>query len=129
KTPVKRPMRLGVLNPLDDDAYSVLEALIGKVLGKPSEPNEICVASIPAESFDDNSSVVVHEKAVRQIINKLGYDFHPINEGFATLLALNPKMKQEDGLELANTGIAISFGGGMTNVCLGFRSKDLVRVS
>ena len=129
KSPVKRPMRLGVVNPLDNMAVNVLEAIIAKVLGTPKEKGEICVGSIPANSFDESNDIVVHQQAANDIITKLGYEFHPINEGYATLLALNPVMKDEEGNEMPNSGIAFSFGAGQTNACLGFRSKDLLTLS
>lgn len=129
KSPVKRPMRLGVVNPLDNMAVNVLESIIAKVLGEPREKGEICVGSIPANSFDESTDTVVHQQAAHDIITKLGYEFHPINEGYATLLALNPTMKDEDGNEIPNSGIAFSLGAGMVNVCLGFRSKSLLTLS
>lgn len=129
KAPVKRPMRLGVINPLDNTAVNVLEAIITKVISAPRKAGEICVASVPAQSFDNGNDTVVHEEAVRDIVTKLGYDFHAINEGYATLLALTPVAKDDDGSSIPNSGIAFSFGGGMTNVCLGFRSKDLLKLS
>jgi len=128
KQTVKRPMAKGILNPVDDDAYDILEELIGKILGEPRYPGEVCVASIPADSSDGEISTIIHKSAVKQIIQKLGYTFKPINEGFATLLALGPTA-EKDGETIPFTGIALSFGGGMCNLCLAYRSKEIKTLS
>jgi hypothetical protein len=128
KSPIKRPMRYGILNPLDDDAYNVIEAIITKVLGAPKYVGESCFVSMPEDTMDNQTKTIAHKSAIGEIINKLGYEFVPINEGYATLLALNPSIVQ-DGMTLNNTGIAISFGGGQTNACLAFGGKQLVTLS
>lgn len=128
KTNVQRPMANGVLNPTDDDAFDILEELINKLLGPPRYQGEICVCSIPADSYDGEIDTVAHKGAVKQIVTKLGYSFYPINEGYATLLALNPK-SEKDGQSLPFTGIGISFGGGMSNLCLSYKTKPIMQMS
>ena len=125
---VKRPMAQGTINPTDDDAIDILEELITKLLGPPRYKGETCVCSIPSNSTDGLIDTVHHKYAVKQIITKLGYTFQQINEGYATLLALNPKI-EKDGQNVPFTGIGISMGGGMTNLCLGYKSKPLLQMS
>jgi hypothetical protein len=127
KQEVKRPMSKGVLNPTDDDAVDILEELIGKILGAPRYPGEICVCSIPANTADGEIDTTPHVGAVKQIITKLGYTFQQINEGYATLLALNPKV-EKDGETMPFTGIGISFGGGMVNLSLAYKMKELKKM-
>jgi len=125
KNEVKRPMAQGVVNPTDDDAVDILEELITKILGAPRYPGEICVCSIPANSADGEIDTTPHKGAVKQIITKLGYTFQQINEGYATLLALNPKAADSNGDVMPFTGIGISFGGGMVNLSVAYKGKPL----
>jgi hypothetical protein len=130
---VRRPMAKGVLNPKDDTAKDIMEVIITSLIGPARTKGEICVASIPAESSDGEVSTIFHKGAIKKILSKLGYTFQPINEGYATLLALNPTIKKTN--EAGETevipfsGIAISFGGGMVNLCLAYRSNPLLQIS
>lgn len=128
KKPVKRPMAQGVLNPTDDDGYLILEELISKIVGPARYKGETCVASIPADSIDGEINTITHKGAIKQILTKLGYSFVPINEGFATLISMNPIAEKNDE-KMPFTGIALSCGGGMVNLCLAYRSKPMIQLS
>jgi hypothetical protein len=62
-----------------------------------------------------------HEKTLRQIIGDLGYEAHCINEGLAVVYG---------ELEDSNyTGIGVSCGGGLCNVCLSYLSVPVLSFS
>lgn len=127
KLPLQRPMAKGVINPTDDFAMEVLAEIVKKSLGEPSKPKEICYASIPANSTD-GVNTIAHKAAIKQIVTGLGYKFYPISEGMATLMAMAPKAVH-NGEELPFTGIAMSWGGGMVNMSLGYRAEELATLS
>ncbi|MFO1077711.1 MAG: hypothetical protein U1E73_08290 [Planctomycetota bacterium] len=75
---------------------------------------ENCYFCVPAPSLDVDNNVVYHQGLFESMINKLGYTAHAINEAHAVIFA-----------ELADndfTGIGLSFGGGMANACIAYKS-------
>ncbi|MEC8653254.1 MAG: cell division protein FtsA, partial [Planctomycetota bacterium] len=63
---------------------------------------------------DVDNNVVYHEGLFESLINKLGYKARAITEGHAVVFS-----------ELADsefTGIGLSFGGGMANACIAYKS-------
>jgi hypothetical protein len=88
--------------------------IIKKVLGEPSVPNESVFFSIPAESVDRENNVVYHQGLFQGILQKLGYSATPMNEGHAVTFA---ELAADDF-----TGIGISFGGGMVNICVAYKT-------
>jgi len=76
---------------------------------------------VPGEPLDKPASVVFHESIIRMHLKNLGYSPLSINEGLAVVLS-----------ELSGnnfTGIGISMGGGMCNVCLAYLSVPVVTYS
>ena len=110
----RRPMMDGLISPMEKDALPMIQLIIKKVLGEPSAPNEPCFFSIPAESVDKANNVVYHQGLFQGILQKLGYNATPMNEGHAVTFA---ELASEDF-----TGIGISCGGGMVNVCVSFKT-------
>lgn len=112
--PTRRPMSDGLISPQEVDALPMVQLIIKKVLGEPSVPNEPVFFSVPAESVDRQNNVVYHQGLFESMLGKLGYHATPMNEGHAVTFA-----------ELAAsdfTGIGISFGGGMVNVCVSYKT-------
>ena len=110
----RRPMADGLVSPSEQDALPMMKMIIQKILGEPSQPGENCYFSVPAESLDVDNNVVYHEGLFESLINKLGYKARAINEGHAVVFS-----------ELADsefTGIGLSFGGGMANACIAYKS-------
>jgi hypothetical protein len=67
------------------------------------------------------ASIAYHEASCRQVLTELGYDAQPIVEGLAVVLG---------EMELSNfTGIGISCGSGLSNVCLAVLSLPVVSFS
>jgi hypothetical protein len=107
---LKRPMAKGLLNPKERDAFPVLREIIKGLLGAPTEENELCIYCVPGKPIDNEQMVDYHEDVLKQIIQSLGYNPKPLNEAEALAYA---------GLVDNNlTGITISMGAGMCNVCI-----------
>ncbi|MFO1052415.1 MAG: hypothetical protein U1F36_09390 [Planctomycetota bacterium] len=117
----RRPMSDGLISPNEVDALPVMRMIIAKVLGEPRTPGETVCFCIPAESIDVDNNVVYHQGLFQGILAKMGYTPRPINEAHAVVFA-----------ELADndfTGIGLSFGGGMANACIAYKSIPCVQFS
>jgi len=117
----KRPMYKGVVSAKEKDAKRILAFILKEVAGKASEENEklvFCIPAQPVDQEDEDFDVGYHEDVVKTILGECGYDAKAINEAEALCYA-----------ELENdeyTGIAISCGAGMTNVCVMLNGEPTV---
>src|SRR5207244_1436300 len=78
------------------------------------KPGELVYFSVPAEPIDFSMNVTYHKGLFTDLLRKLGYEPKPLVEGHAVVFA-----------ELADddfTGIGISGGGGMFNVCVAYKT-------
>ena len=107
---LKRPMKDGLLNPQEKDALPVLKAIISELLGPPTKEGELCVYCVPSKPIDRDSFVNYHEDALSNIIESLGYKSRSIEESVA--------LAYEGLADHDLTGIAISMGAGMCNLCV-----------
>jgi len=110
----RRPLSSGVISPKEKEALPIVKLLLKTVLGEPSEPEEVVYYSVPGEPLDAEFNIIYHGKILNDFIKTMGYTPKPINEGYAVILS-----------ELASnnfTGIGLSFGAGMVNVCLSFKA-------
>ncbi len=110
----RRPMQHGMISPKESDALPIMKILIEKLLGSPGKPGEVVFFSVPADPIDFSMNVTYHKGLFTDLLSKLGYTPKPLVEGHAVVLA-----------ELADddfTGIGISGGGGMFNVCVAYKS-------
>ncbi|MCB9871741.1 MAG: hypothetical protein H6837_17945 [Planctomycetes bacterium] len=110
----RRPMKDGLISPTEIDAMPMIKLIISKVLGDPREQGENCYFSVPAESLDVDNNVVYHQGLFEGMLNKMGYTAKAINEAHAVVFS-----------ELAEqefTGIGLSFGGGMANACVCYKT-------
>jgi hypothetical protein len=110
----RRPMQRGMISPSEIDALPVIRLLIERVLGRPTLAGEKLYFSVPAEPIDSDLNVVYHEGIFKGLLTKFGYDARPIVEGHAVALA---ELADEDF-----TGIGISCGGGMFNICVAYKT-------
>ena len=117
----KRPMYKGVVSAKEKDAKRILAFILKEVVGQASEPNEklvFCVPAQPVDQEDEDFDVGYHEDVVKTILGECGYAARSINEAEALCYA-----------ELENndyTGIAVSCGAGMTNVCVMLNGEPTV---
>ena len=113
-------MSSGLLNPKERDALPVLNAIIGELLGK-SKGKETCVYCIPAKPIDQVREVSYHEDVLKQIIETYGYDVKVIEESVA--------LAYEGLVDNELTGIAISMGAGMCNICVMYQGMSSLSFS
>lgn len=106
----RRPMKKGVISPDETEALPIMELLIKSVLGLPPEKDEIIYYSVPGSPVDADFNIIYHQNVIKGFLEKWGYRPKPINEGLAVIFS----EMTEDNF----TGMGISFGGGMANVCL-----------
>ena len=117
----RRPLSRGVISPTEKEALPMVELLIKSVIGEPTYKDEIVYFSVPGEPLDADFNVLYHIKMVEGFLKTLGYTPKPINEGHAIILS---ELAEEDF-----TGMGLSFGGGMVNVCLSFMSVPIFKFS
>jgi len=116
----RRPMQSGLLNPAEPKNLQMIELLLGRLCGKASSGEKLCL-SIPSAPRDRGSDLIYHERSVQGIVEKLGYQAQPVNEGLAIVYS---------ELKDANfTGIGMSFGGGMCNICLAYLGLPVLTVA
>jgi len=113
----RRPLKAGLVSPSEIDSLEVLGLMISNVLQKPQIPGEMCCFSVPASPIDiPGQDVVYHKGVFEKIITELGYTPQATNEAMAIIYA-------ETALE-GFSGIALSFGSGMTNVALAVHTVE-----
>jgi hypothetical protein len=117
----RRPMADGLISPKEQDALPVMKLLIGSILGQPRIPNEVCFYSVPGDPIDSDLSVAYHRDLFDAVLRSLGYKPSHIIEGHAVTFA---ELGEEDF-----TGIGISCGGGMFNICVAYKSMPALYFS
>lgn len=122
KREARRPLSQGLISTSEIDALEVLSILIEQVVGKPQKPNEVCYYSIPAAPVDNpGQDVVYHEAVFEKILSELGYDPVSGNEAMAIVYSECAK----DNF----SGIGVSFGSGMTNIALSYKTMPILEFS
>ena len=117
----RRPMQAGILSSDEKSAIPMIKLITEQVVGEPRRPNELLFFSVPADPIDAEMSTLYHQKTVESLLGDMGYNPEPINEGMSVIYS-----------ELANkefTGLGVSFGAGMTNVCLSYYAVPVMKFS
>ena len=118
---VQRTMSMGILNPSEGESISIIKLIVQNILWEPRQKGEICCFSVPANPVDKNQDTIYHRSVFEGILRTLGYEPLVIDEGYAVVLS---------ELEYKNfTGVGVSCGGGMVNVCAAYRSVPLISFS
>jgi actin-like ATPase involved in cell morphogenesis len=117
----RRPMKDGLISPLETDALQMASMIIHQVIGPPREPGELIYFSVPADPIDADRNVIYHRGALDTILRRQGYAPKPMIEGHSVVLA---ELEADDF-----TGIGISCGGGMFNVCIAYKSVPAITFS
>lgn len=117
----RRPMTRGLLDAKEPDSLSMIREIIARMLAEHGgEKRKVCF-TVPAPPLGAESSLTYHEATLRQILSDLKYQPVSINEGLAIVYS---------ELESSNyTGIGISCGGGLCNVCLAYLSVPILSFS
>jgi hypothetical protein len=117
---VRRTMARGVINPDEPESARLIREIAAALAGKAEKGQKLCF-TVPAAPAGAEESLTYHEATLRQILGELGFDVTSINEGLAVVYA---------ELERTNyTGIGISCGGGLCNVCFSYLSVPVVSFS
>jgi actin-like ATPase involved in cell morphogenesis len=112
---LKRPMKDGCLNPKERHAQQIMNVMAHSLIGEVSEPDEKLYYSVPANAINQETDADYHSKVLHAMFKAyqseqgLKVDAYPINEALALVYAELGKK--------AWTGIGISFGAGMVNLC------------
>jgi hypothetical protein len=112
---LRRPMKDGCVNPKERDAFQIMNIMAHSLLGNVPKDKDILYYSVPANAINSETDADYHAKVLESIFkaykSEAGYtvDARPMNEALALVYA--------ELAEKAFTGIGISFGGGMVNVC------------
>jgi hypothetical protein len=117
----RRPMQHGILSNDEQSAIPMIKLIIEQVAGEPEHSGERIYYSTPADPIDSDLSTLYHQKTLASFLSDMDYDPEPLNEGMAVIYS-----------ELADqdfTGLGISFGAGMTNVCLAYYAVPVMTFS
>lgn len=117
----RRPMKDGFLSPTEEEGLNVIKAIVNTILQKPKNFAETLCFVIPGEPLDGTGSVVYHESVIKKFLGTQGYHPISINEGMAVCVS---ELSKDDF-----TGIGISMGGGMCNVCLSYLAFPVITYS
>jgi hypothetical protein len=117
----RRPMLRGVLNPQEPHSLAVIRRIITRLVGRAGSDGRKIVFSIPAPSHAGDESIAYHTASLKQILSDLGYDARPIDEGLSVVFG---EMGSSN-----YTGIGISCGSGLCNVCLAVLSVPVINFS
>ena len=118
---VLRTMSMGILNPSEAESIPVIKLITQNIIWSPRKDREICCFSIPANPIDRNQDTIYHQGVFEGILRSLGFDPIVIDEGYAVVLS---------ELQYKNfTGIGVSCGAGMVNVCAAYKSVPLLSFS
>jgi len=118
----RRPMSGGVVSAGELDAQRIIALIMKEVLGPPSVPGEKCCYSVPAPAIDvTGSDVTYHSAILKKVLQELGYSPEPANEAVAIVYSECAKENF--------SGLAISYGSGMTNVCLSYNAMSAFEFS
>jgi hypothetical protein len=120
-TETRRPMLEGTLNPSEPDGLAVVRAIVELLAGPGDKTGCKLCYSVPAAPLGSPEGTKFHNAALHQMLSELGYEVRSLEEGLAVVFA-----------ELADsnyTGIGISCGAGLSNVCLAYLSVPVVTFS
>jgi hypothetical protein len=92
----------------------MIRFIIQRLLGEPASEGEQVCFCIPASSIDRENDTVYHEGIVSGILRKLGYTPRSMNEAHAIVYS---SLAEQDF-----TGIGVSCGAGMFNVCVAYKT-------
>lgn len=116
----RRTMARGVLNPAEPESLPMLRKILQSLLHSPAEPRKLCF-TVPAAPLGAEENLTYHEVTIRQVLSEMGFHVKSINEGLAVIYS---------ELESTNyTGIGISCGGGLCNVCVAYLSVPVMSFS
>jgi len=120
-TDTRRSIKKGILSADEQEGITVIQAIVQSVIQKPRQFGETLCFTIPGEPLEGTGSVVYHESIIKRFLGTMGYFPISINEAMAIVMS---ELSDND-----YTGIGISMGGGMCNICLSYLSFPVITYS
>ncbi|MCK5850573.1 MAG: hypothetical protein KAH23_06620, partial [Kiritimatiellae bacterium] len=126
---LRRPMKDGILNISDEKlSVGIIQQLIKNLLGPPSKPGESLCFCAPGDPVDSNLSTIVHRTMLETFLKSLGYKVECVPEALAIIFSERPVAEDDDG-EAPFSGLAVSCGAGMMNICFAWKKMPLINFS
>ena len=117
----RRPMLGGVLNPEESNSLMLVRQIVTLLTMDTNRRGQKLCFSVPAAPMGAGEAVNAHEAELKSMLQELGYEARSISEGLAVVYG---------EMESSNyTGIGISCGGGLCNVCLAYLSVPVFNFS
>lgn len=117
----RRPMARGFLNPDEPESLTMMQEMLRTLLGTAKHARQKLFFSVPAAPAGAGDTLTFHEATLRQMLTELGYDARSVSEGLAVVYS---------ELEGSNyTGIGVSIGGGLCNVCMAYLAVPVISFS
>ena len=118
----RRPLHKGLVSSADIDALEVVAYMISTLVGPPAVENEICYYSVPAPPVDNpDKDIIYHKRLFERVLADCGYTPVAGNEAMAIIFS--------ETAEENFSGLALSFGSGMTNIALANLSIECLAFS
>lgn len=123
---LRRPMKDGCLNPQEKDAFRILSIMIHSLIGEVEKDKDILYYCVPANAVNQETDADYHNSVLQSIfkaynVNGKKVQAFPINEALCLVFA--------ELFEKQYTGIGISFGAGMVNLCYSIFSQPVFQMS
>lgn len=118
---IHRPMAKGLIHPSDTKAKPVLTAIFEALLGQPIKPGEPVFFSTPADPEGSTGANLYHTKLISEILLNMGFNPKSVLEGVAVSYA--------EAKDDKFTALCISWGAGMSNVALTYKSLPVFTLS
>jgi len=120
-TEVRRPMQGGFLNSGEPDSIKVMTEIVKLATGGGGRAGENVCFTVAAPPLGAEPSLTWHEATMKQVLADLGFQSRAINEGLAVIYS--------ELMDCNFTGIGISCGGGLCNVCFSYLSVPMLSFS
>lgn len=117
---LRAPMNKGVIAPGELEAMEILKVMVGEVLGQAPEGG-ICTVSSPGDPIDSGFDALYHQAVVQDIVSSYGWEVQTASESTA--------MAYSECADTQFTGLTLSFGHGMTNCTLTFKTIETLKFS
>ncbi|MEI6437162.1 MAG: hypothetical protein WCO69_00255 [Candidatus Omnitrophota bacterium] len=117
----QRTMNMGIMNPSEAESIPIIKLLAQNIMWTPRVPGEVCCFSVPAKPIDRDQDTIYHRGVFEGILKSIGFTPLVIDEGYAVVLS---EMEESDF-----TGIGVSCGAGMVNICASFKSVPVLSFS
>lgn len=117
---VRRTMTRGVLNAGEPESVRLIGEIVRMLMGS-VEKGQTVYYTVPAAPLGAEEDLTYHDATLRQMLVGMGFETKSINEGLAVVYA-----------ETENTnftGIGVSCGGGLCNVCFAYLSVPVLSFS